>query len=111
MNELNSIIIEGTVMGDPTLNVGKDHRPVGYFRMYSMRKEHEEPIKTEVNVTTYGPLATTCNQYLKEGRRIRVVGRIRQASDSNQLQIVGEHVEFKASPNIEEIPVSSKEPA
>jgi single-strand DNA-binding protein len=47
-------------------------------------------------------LADSCNQYLKKGRGVRVVGRIKQdrwkdQDDKNheKFKIVAEHVEFK----------------
>ena len=53
-------------------------------------------------VSTWARLAKVCGEYLKKGRGVRVVGRLRQdewtdpeGKPRSRIEIVAEHVEFK----------------
>ena len=57
------------------------------------------------DVTTWSRLAEVCGEYLKKGRGVRVVGRLKQdrwtgpeGQARSKVMIVAEHVEFK--PNL-----------
>jgi len=57
------------------------------------------------DVTTWSRLAEVCGEYLKKGRGVRVVGRLKQdrwtspeGQGRSKVTIVAEHVEFK--PNL-----------
>jgi single-strand DNA-binding protein len=67
-------------------------------------KQDEETQKevSYFDVTTWSRLAKVCGEYLKEGRGVRVVGRLKQDRWTNpegqarsKVEIVAEHVEFK----------------
>jgi single-strand DNA-binding protein len=54
------------------------------------------------DVTTWSRLAEVCGEYLKKGRGVRVVGRLKQdrwtspeGQGRSKVSIVAEHVEFK----------------
>ena len=54
------------------------------------------------DVTTWSRLAEVCGEYLKKGRGVRVVGRLKQdrwtspeGQARSKISIVAEHVEFK----------------
>ena len=54
------------------------------------------------DVTTWARLAEVCGEYLKKGRGVRVVGRLKQdrwtspeGQGRSKVSIVAEHVEFK----------------
>ena len=54
------------------------------------------------DVTTWARLAEVCGEYLKKGRGVRVVGRLKQdrwtspeGQTRSKITIVAEHVEFK----------------
>jgi single-strand DNA-binding protein len=54
------------------------------------------------DVTTWARLAEVCGEYLKKGRGVRVVGRLKQdrgtdadGKEHSKIFIVAEHVEFK----------------
>jgi single-strand DNA-binding protein len=67
--------------------------------------KQDEETQKEVSffeVTTWARLAEVCGEYLKKGRGVRVVGRLKQDRWTNpegqgrsKIQIVAEHVEFK----------------
>lgn len=106
MNSLNSILMEGNLTKDPELKSTSKGTNVCTFTVASNRyyKKDDEQ-QQEVSffpVEVWAGLADTCNQYLKKGRGVRVVGRIKQdrwkdQDDKNheRFKIVAEHVEFK----------------
>ena len=106
MNSLNSILMEGNLTKDPELKATSKGTSVCTFTVASNRyyKKDDEQ-QQEVSffpVEVWAGLADTCNQYLKKGRGVRVVGRLKQdrwkdQEDKNheRFKIVAEHVEFK----------------
>jgi single-strand DNA-binding protein len=67
-------------------------------------KQDEETQKevSYFDITTWSRLAEVCGEYLKKGRGVRVVGRLKQDRWTNpegqgrsKVSIVAEHVEFK----------------
>ncbi|MCK5672817.1 MAG: single-stranded DNA-binding protein [Spirochaetales bacterium] len=106
MNSLNSILMEGNLTRDPELKETTKGTKVCTFTVASNRyyKKDDEQ-QQEVSffpVEVWAGLADSCNQYLKKGRGVRVVGRIKQdrwkdQDDKNheKFKIVAEHVEFK----------------
>jgi len=67
--------------------------------------KQEEEMQKEVSffeVSTWTRLAEVCGEYLKKGRGVRVVGRLKQdrwtdadGKPHSRIFIVAEHVEFK----------------
>jgi len=67
--------------------------------------KQEEEMQKEVSffeVSTWARLAEVCGEYLKKGRGVRVVGRLKQDRWTDQegkphsrVHIIAEHVEFK----------------
>jgi single-strand DNA-binding protein len=67
--------------------------------------KQDEEMQKEVSffeVTTWSRLAEVCGEYLKKGRGVRVVGRLKQdrwtspeGQTRSKVSIVAEHVEFK----------------
>ena len=106
MNSLNSILMEGNLTKDPEIKETAKGTKVCTFTVASNRyyKKNDEQ-QQEVSffpVEVWAGLADSCNQYLKKGRGVRVVGRIKQdrwtdQEDKNheKFKIVAEHVEFK----------------
>lgn len=59
-----------------------------------------------MNIDTWGALAESCGKYLRKGRGVRVVGRLKQdrwqGEDEKMREryvVVAEHVEFHPDPN------------
>jgi len=106
MRDMNSIILEGNLTRDPEYRETPKGTPVCMFSVASNRyyKVDDEP-RQEVsffNVETWAKVAESCNEYLKKGRGVRVVGRLKQDRWVNQegkncdrIKIVAEHVDFK----------------
>lgn len=105
MNNLNSVLIEGNLVKDPErfdFNNGIMAKfGIGVNRYY--RNAAKEPVKETsfITIQTWGALAEGCCRYLKKGRGVRVVGRLKQEKwndgkiSRDRHVIVAEHVEFK----------------
>lgn len=108
MNSLNSILVEGNLVRDPDSKVLPSGNQVCDFTLASNRyyKNSEAGLEKEVSyfdVEAWSRLGASCAQYLKKGRGVRVVGRLKQdrwvdpeGKQKAKVKIVAEHVEFKA---------------
>ena len=106
MNNLNSILIEGNLVRDPELSYTTKGTALCKFTVASNRfYKQDQEMQKEVSffdVTTWTRLAEVCGEYLKKGRGVRVVGRLKQdrwndadGKGRSKVFIVAEHVEFK----------------
>jgi single-strand DNA-binding protein len=106
LNNLNSVLIEGNLVRDPELKYTPKGAAVCSFALASNRyfKQDEETQKevSYFDITTWSRLAEVCGEYLKKGRGVRVVGRLKQdrwtgpeGQARSKIEIVAEHVEFK----------------
>jgi len=106
MNNLNSVLIEGNLVRDPELSYTSKGTAVCKFAVACNRAfKQDDQLQKEVSyfdVSTWTRLAEVCGEYLKKGRGVRVVGRLKQDrwTDSDgkphsRVGIVAEHVEFK----------------
>ncbi len=106
MNNLNSILIEGNLVKDPELAYTPKGAPVCKFTVGCNRSwKQEEEYQKEVSffdVSAWNRLAEVCGEYLKKGRGVRVVGRLKQdrwtdadGKTHSRVHILAEHVEFK----------------
>ena len=106
MNSLNSILVEGNLVKDPNTKTLASGNQVCDFTLATNRyyKAGEQGLEEEVSyfdVEAWARLGTTCAQYLKKGRGVRVVGRLKQdrwtdpeGKQKTKVKIVAEHVEF-----------------
>jgi len=110
MNNLNSTLIEGNLVRDPVCKTTQKGSFVCNFSIASNRWfQRNTGLEKEVcffDVETLGKLAENCNRIGKQGRGVRVVGRLRQdrwngedGKPRSRVIIVAEHVEFK--PNMD----------
>jgi single-strand DNA-binding protein len=106
MNNLNSILIEGNLVRDPELSYTPKGTAVCKFSLACNRSyKQDDEFQKEVSffdVSTWTRLAEVCGEYLKKGRGVRVVGRLKQdrwtdpdGKPRSRVEIVAEHVEFK----------------
>jgi single-strand DNA-binding protein len=106
MNSLNSILIEGNLVRDPEVSYTPKGTAVCKFTIASNRFfKVEEEYQKEVSffsITVWGKQAEVCTEYLKKGRGVRVVGRLKQdrwqgtdGKPKSKIEIVADHVEFK----------------
>ena len=106
MNNLNSILIEGNLVRDPELAYTPKGAAVCKFTVGCNRSwKQDDEFQKEVSffdVSAWTRLAEVCGEYLKKGRGVRVVGRLKQdrwtdagGKTHSRVHIVAEHVEFK----------------
>lgn len=107
MNSLNSILVEGNLTRDPSSKTLPSGNQVCDFTLATNRsyKGGDDKYEKEVSyfdVEAWSRLGSTCAQYLKKGRGVRVVGRLKQDRWTDpdgkaraKVKIVAEHVEFK----------------
>ncbi len=93
-------------MKDPELSYTPKGTALCKFTVASNRffKQDQETQKevSFFDVTTWARLAEVCGEYLKKGRGVRVVGRLKQdrwtdpdGKPHSRIIVIAEHVEFK----------------
>jgi single-strand DNA-binding protein len=126
MNQLNSILVEGNLVKDPSTKTLSSGNQVCAFTLASNRnyKNSNQVYEEEVSyfdVEAWSRLGIACAQHLKKGRGVRVVGRLKQdrwldsdGKHKTKVKIVAEHVEFKPQKKEDEkaqaIPEEVQEP-
>ena len=106
MNNLNSILVEGNLVKDPSMRATPKGVPVCTFSLASNRYyKQDDGYEQETSffdVETWNRLAENCGTLGRKGRGVRVVGRLKQDrwSDNegkprSKIKIVAEHVEFR----------------
>jgi single-strand DNA-binding protein len=108
MNNLNSILIEGNLVRDPSYKETEKGTPFCEMTLASNRffkNGSEAGLEKEVgffDIEVRGKLAQSCKSNGRKGRGARVVGRLRQirwtGNDGlprSRVIIVAEHVEFR----------------
>lgn len=100
-NNLNSLILEGVVSGEPHLVETSDvlNFTVETTRYYKNRAGEDVEEKSQFKVVVYGSM---CKIPLKEGSGVRIVGRLKQniwtdkdGVSHSEVQIVAEHIEIR----------------
>lgn len=106
MNNLNSILIEGNIVADVELKQTPNGIDVVNFTVasnrYFKKDGNTEQETSFFEVEAWGRLAESCAELGKNGRGLRVVGRLKQnrwvdgdGNNRSRTFIVAEHVEFK----------------
>jgi len=119
MNNLNSILIEGTLVRDPVVRETPKRTAVCNFSIASNRYfRQDNGYEKEVSffdVETWAKLAEVCGNKGKKGIGVRIVGRLKQdrwtGNDGKQhskVSIVAEHVEFRPEFKKEKVTVSEE---
>jgi len=106
LNNLNSVLIEGTLAEDPDFRATpKSARSVCTFKLASNRCYKEDnKLKQEVyhfSIETWDGLAERVYDLGKKGRGVRVVGHLKEycwitvrGERQSKVTVVAEHVEF-----------------
>ena len=106
MNNLNSILIEGTLTKDAVYRTTAKGTAVSTFsiatnRFYKQDTEMEKEVSF-FDVETWAKLAEAVRDKARKGRGVRVIGRLKQdrwidneGKNRNKIYIVAEHVEFR----------------
>ncbi len=110
MNNLNSVLIEGTLTHDPKMVIENNSKTITEFFISSKRNyKQDDEYHKEVSlfdIRVFGKQAEACSEYLTEGRFIRIVGRLKQEliGDDEDVKsnvfIIAEHVEFKPKKSV-----------
>lgn len=106
MNNLNSVLVEGSLVREPEFRTTEKGTPLCTFSMASNRYyKAEAGLEKEVSffeIVAWSKLAETVNNLGKKGRGVRVVGRLKQdrwddaeGKPHSKITIVAEHVEFR----------------
>jgi single-strand DNA-binding protein len=124
VNDLNSVLVEGNLTRDPELSYTSSGTAVGRMslacnRYYKKDEEYHEEVSF-FDIQVWGRQAETCNEYLKKGRGVRVIGRLKQdrwqdqeGNPRTRVYVVAATVEFKPdrkrhqsdAPADEEVPI------
>ena len=93
MNNINSCIVEGTIV-----KAMGNHFPSLVIENVRHHKDDEGVFieKTLIKVECYGALAELTKKYGKVGRGISVVGSLRNSGSADALVLAAEHIEFKS---------------
>ena len=102
MNDMNSVIIEGVVKGEPHHEemgaTGRINFTVESCRYYKTRDGNDATERSQFKVVAYGRM---CGTPLKDGSEVRLVGRLRESVWStegvthSEVQVVAEHIEIR----------------
>ena len=94
MNDLNSVLIEGTLTEDPILVDSDEGGTKCTFSLVTERTTQNGNTRASYfTVETGDRLAHNCSEYLRSNRGVRVVGYL--AEDNGKFTIHAEHVEFR----------------
>ena len=101
MNNLNSLILEGVVVGEPHLVETSDvlNFTIEVTRYYRNRAGEGVEEKSLFKVVAFGRM---CDIPVKEGSGVRLVGRLKQNTwvdggvTHSEVQVVAEHIEMRA---------------
>ena len=106
MNNLNSILLEGNLVRDP--EIAHTNKGTAYCRFtmatnrsYKQDNKYEQEV-SYFDVKSWGKLAEVCKEYLKKGRGVRIIGRIKQdrwqsedGKNNSRVVVMADHIEFK----------------
>ena len=93
MNQLNSLILEGSVENPIRKEYGFMFGIV-VERLFINANSEAETEVYHFEVETYGSLADYCEINCKQGNVVRLVGRLKQVE--NRVFIVAEHVDIQS---------------
>ncbi|MDA3851983.1 MAG: single-stranded DNA-binding protein [Spirochaetaceae bacterium] len=107
MNLMNNVIVEGHLVRDPEAGLTPKGTPFCRFSLaynnYFKRKDEKEHNNdvSFFDVEVWSDLAEFSEKYLKKGKGIRIVGRLRQdrwtdekGSNRSKIKIVGQQLDF-----------------
>ena len=106
MNNLNTVLIEGQLTRNPDQGFSPAQTQscklsIANNRYYLDKEGKWKQDASYFNVFVFGNVAGTCMTYLRKGRGVRIVGRLKQFSWTDQgirrekICILAEHIEFQ----------------
>ena len=107
---MNKVIMIGNLTRDPELRETPNGTPVCSFAI-AVKRDYGEDITDFFNVNVWQNQAQNCNEYLKKGSKVGIVGSIQTRSyedkdgiKRNVTEIIAREVEFLTPKSIEEQP-------
>lgn len=100
-NDLNSLILEGVVIGEPHKEEASPvlNFTIGSERFYKNEVGEDVEENALFKVVVYGRM---CKLPLKDGVGVRIIGRLKQnrwtdseGASHSEIQIVAEHIEIR----------------
>jgi len=106
MNNLNTVLIEGNLTRDPKMMSYSKNFELCRFSIannrYYLKKDGTWNTDTSYFlIEVFGQAANACIKYLKKGRGVRIVGRLKlnqwkiQGMPHELVTIIAEHIEFQ----------------
>lgn len=103
MSYVDMATIEGNATRDPVLKTTRTGKNICSFSLAvnHFSKEDAEPKVSYIDVDTWDKLAEFCSESVKKGRRVMVMGTLRQerwegqdGKKQSRIKIVGKEVRF-----------------
>lgn len=106
MNDLNTTLLEGRLVKDPELRTINNSLlcrfTIANARYFYDKDKNWVQDTSFLQVEVWGVAAKVCQEVLRKGRSVRIVGRIRQRVWKDNMEkyreavcIIAEHIEFK----------------
>ena len=97
MNQLNSLILEGTVTKDAVYEGKNASFSISVSRYYKDTNGEAGESKSYFDVEAGGIIAEKLHDKLKKGRGVRIVGQLRSNDVENKriVYVHAEHIELK----------------
>lgn len=97
MNQLNSLILEGTITKSAVYEDKKASFSISVSRYYKDTNGEAGESKSYFDIEAEGVLAEKLHDKLVEGRNVRIVGQLRSKDAENETKVYvrAEHIEFK----------------
>ena len=105
MNQLNSIILEGTVKSVSNTTTPSSsvlELTIGVTRTYNNARGNKMTEESVFTVCTYGAMAEIQARKAEKGIEVRIVGRLKQerwneqGRECSRVIIIAEHIEYRA---------------
>lgn len=98
MNDMNQILLEGTITDKKETGHGGKAQVIVTVRCDRQYRDGNGALCTEshtYDIEMYENLAETAAKTAKAGRNIRIIGRLSGCPDSRRISIICEHFEIK----------------
>lgn len=107
LNDLNSTILEGVTVGTIENGVTSQGNAYVFFDIESKRYHKGEPVDISTfSVEGWHDLAESAAEKLSVGRKLRIVGRIKQlrwtenGKEQSKVKVIADHIEYRPLPTV-----------
>jgi len=97
MNDLNSVLIEGTIFNDPVKTLESGKCIALMIKIESLSRAREMEHRTAITILMFDECARSNEPLLSYGNRIRIIGKLRNDTgpEGSELVVIAEHIEIK----------------